>query len=139
MESESVAVIGAMIQLFNRGELDDLLDRFAAEEIEFDNSRSLSPDQAGVFRGIDEVRRFLQGLREPWKEFELVADEYFEVADDTVVVSSHTRHVGQGSGIEVVARGAILVCLRDGKAFKWQLFQGTAEALEAGGTSMKKT
>jgi ketosteroid isomerase-like protein len=125
-----------MVRLFNRGEVEELLDRFAAEDVEFDYTRSLSPDQAGIFRGIDEVRGFWEALREPWQELELVGDEYIEVRDDTVVVSSHTRQVGRGSGIEVVARGAMLVRFRDGKLVRWQLFQSKAEALDAGARSV---
>jgi ketosteroid isomerase-like protein len=120
-----------MVELISRGDLHELLDRFAAEDIEVDYTRSLSPDQAGLFRGIDEVRRFWHALREPWRELELVADEYIEVDDDTVVVSSHTRQVGRGSGVEVVARGAALYRFRDNKLVRWELFQSKAEALEA--------
>jgi len=132
VESENVAAVREMVRLISRGELDELLDRFAAEDLELDYTRSLSPDQAGIFRGIDEVRRFWHALREPWQELELVADEYIEVGDDTVVVSSHTRQVGRGSGVEVVARGAVVVRFRDGKLVRWQLFQSKAEALETG-------
>ena len=124
-------MVRTMVDLFSRGELEELLDRFVAEDVEFDYTRSLSPDQAGTFRGIDEVRRFWQALLDPWQELELVADEYIEVRDDTVVVSSHTRQVGRGSGVEVVARGAMLIRLREGKVVRWQLFQGKTEALEA--------
>ncbi len=133
MESENVAAVQTMVQLFSRGELEELLDRFVAEEIELDYSRSLSPDQVGVFRGIDEVRRFLQTLLEPWQEMELIADDYIEVRDDTVVVTSHTRQIGRESGVEVVARGAVLIRLRNGKAIWWQLFQSEEDALEAAG------
>ena len=120
-----------MVELFSTGELEELLDRFIAEDIELDYTRSLSPDQAGVFRGVDEVRGFLQTLLEPWQELELVVDEYIEVRDDTVVASSHTRQTGRESGVEVVARGAMLVRLRDGRAVRWELFQGKTQALEA--------
>jgi ketosteroid isomerase-like protein len=130
VESENVAALRAMIELFNKGELEELLDRFAAEDIELDFSRS-STDQAAIFRGFDGARHVWEAGMEPWQDFELIADEYIEVRDDTVVVASHSRSVGRGSGVEVVARGATLFRLRNGKIFLWQLHQSKAEALEA--------
>ena len=127
--SKNVAATEAMVEMFNRGEIDDLLARFAADEIVFDYSRSLGPDQKGLYRGVEEVGRFLRDLLEPWEEFELFVDESTEVGDDIVVVDSHTRSLGRGSGIEVDARGAMLFEFRGDRLAAWRLFQDKEEAL----------
>jgi ketosteroid isomerase-like protein len=129
--SENAAALKSAIEMYNRGEIDELFARYAAPDVEFDYTRSNAPDQTGVFRGTEEAKRPVKALREPWVELELVADEYIEVADDVVVVRSHTRHVGR-DGIEVIAHGAMVFEFRDdGKVTAWRLFQNREEALEA--------
>ena len=131
VESARIAVIREVFALFNRGELAELFGRLGTEDVEVDNTRSNSPDQAKVFRGPDEAQRFLEALRDPWEHFEAFEDEVVEVGDGSVVVESHTRSIGEGSGVEVVARGAAIFRFRGDRVCKWELFQTLDEALDA--------
>ena len=131
MGSRNIETVEAAIELFNRAETDEVFDRFAAEDVAWDYTRTVAPDGGGVYEGIDAAKRFARQLFvEPWEKVEFIADELVEVGEDRVVVSSHTRNVGR-DGIEVVARGALLVEFRDdGKFTALRLFQSEEEALE---------
>ena len=135
MGSENADTVKAALELLNRGEIDELFDRFATEDVVWDHSRTIAPDQQGVYRGRDSAKRFARQLFvEPWEEFEFVADEYIEVDDDRLVIASHTRNVGRG-GIEVAAHGAVLFEFSDdGKVAAMRLFQVKGEALDAATT-----
>jgi ketosteroid isomerase-like protein len=130
--SRNVETVNAAIELLNRGEIDEVFERYAAEDIIWDYSQTIGPDQAGVYRGLESAKRFARELFvEPWEEFEFVADEYVEVDSDRLVMASHTRTVGR-AGIEVIARGAVLFEFDDaGKLAAMRLFQSKEEALEA--------
>jgi hypothetical protein len=130
--SRNVETIKAAIELLNLGKIDEGFDRYAVEDVVWDYSRTVGPDQGGVYRGIESAKRFARELFvEPWQEFELVADEYVEVDSDRLVIASHTRSVGRG-GIEVIARGAVLCEFdEEGKLAAMRLFQSKEEALEA--------
>ena len=134
MAGENVAVVEAIVEAMNEGDLDRVIAQIDPDEFELDYSRSLSPDLTGVHHGHRAIRRFLEELVEPWEEFELIADKFIEVGDHVILVS-HTRNHGRGSGVEVVARGAALYEFRGGRLVAWRLFQGEEEALAAVGSS----
>jgi ketosteroid isomerase-like protein len=130
--SENVETIRTILEMVNRREIDEMLERYAAEDIEFDYSRSLMPGITGIYRGAEEWRPVVKGILEAWREFEFVVDEVIEIDDSTVVVAAHTRNVGKGSGVEVSAHGAHLwEFADDGKLVAWRLFQSQDDALEA--------
>jgi ketosteroid isomerase-like protein len=65
MASDRVRVPQEGLALFNRGEFDASLERFAPE-LEWDTTRML-PD-GRVYRGRDEVRSYWEDVAERWEE-----------------------------------------------------------------------
>jgi hypothetical protein len=129
--SRNVETIKSAIKLLNQGEIDEVFERYALQDIVWDYSRTIGPDQGGVYRGIESAKRFARELFvEPWQEFEFVADQYVEIDSTRLVIASHTRSVGR-DGIEVIARGAALFEFDgDGKLAAMRLFQSKEDALE---------
>ena len=128
-ESENVAVVGRVVDAFNRADLDAVLGAFS-DDPEFDFSYSRGPLN-GVYRGVDGVRNFLTSFFEPWAALDASTEEILEIGDDRVLTVSKLRTRGQGSGVEVDATGAMIWTIRDGKIVSATMYQSKAEALEA--------
>ena len=96
-----------------------------------DWSKSRGPD-AGVYRGLDEVRAFWQRFLATWEEVRVELDDAMELEDGVVVVENVTYLRGR-DGIETRARSAWLITLRDGHQTSLTLYQTMQEALEAAG------
>jgi len=95
-----------------------------------DWSRAIGPE-SGVFRGRDEVERFLRSWLDAFEESTVIVDELIE-AGDHVICAFHGRQRGRGSGAVVAGRGSVLVwAFRDGRVASVTLYQERTEALEA--------
>ncbi len=95
-----------------------------------DWSASRAP-YAGVYSGLGEIRRLVEAHVEAWEEWRTEVIEAIEPDAETVVIVSHIRARGRGSGIIVDAHGASIWKLRDGLVTRGTLYQDKAEALEA--------
>jgi len=95
-----------------------------------DWSNSVGPAR-GVYRGKDAVREVWASYLDSFATVHWEATEIKELDDSIVVVGSHFRARGRGSGVDVDARGAQLWQFIDGLAVKVQLHQSIADALEA--------
>ena len=103
---------------------------FLDAEIEFDMSRRLLDPE--VFRGIDEVRRFIEDILASWEEYEVIPDEVLD-AGEKVVALLVVRGQGTLSGAAVEVPVAHVLTLRDGKVLRIEYFGDRAEALKAVG------
>src|SRR3954469_1325994 len=110
MSQENVEIVKAKYDAFNRGDWDAVVFKDAAPGFEMDFSRALGPWR-GVY-GFDQLRRVAGEFRETWESARMEPREFVE-AGDLVVVHS-TVHVKGRDGIEVVARAAFVVTIRNG-------------------------
>ncbi len=116
---------------FNRRDLDGLLENWASDAVlDWSNARVL---YAGVYRGHGEIRAFLEGFLATWDEvrFEIV-DAPVEV-EDGLLITENVAYLRGRDGIEVQARSAWLITIRDGEQTSLKLYQTKQEALEAAG------
>jgi ketosteroid isomerase-like protein len=128
MSEESVEIARRGVAAYNRGDVEGALELWAPDAI-WDWSNSHGFD-AGVFRGRDEIRAFWKRIRAAFEEvrFELV--DVLDLEDDVLIVENVAYLRGR-DGIEVQARSAWLVRLRDGQQTSLTLYQTKQEALEA--------
>ena len=96
-----------------------------------DWSRSRGFD-AGVFRGHDEIRAFWQRLLDAFDEVRVELVDPVEVEEGLVVAENVAYQRGR-DGIEVQARSAWLIAIRDGETTSFTMYQTKQEALEAAG------
>ena len=132
MSKENVETVRRGFAEYNRGGIDRGLEDWAPDAVwDWSNGRGFD---AGVYRGLDEIRAFLQECSAAFEEvrFELV--DLMEVEDDQVIVENVAYLRGR-DGIEVEARSAWLITFRDGKQTSLTLYQSKQEALEAAGLS----
>jgi ketosteroid isomerase-like protein len=67
-----------------------------------------------------------------WEDYRVEVDEILD-AGQSVVVISHERGRGKGSGVPVARQNPQLWTFRDGRIVRWESFRTRAEALDAAG------
>ncbi len=112
----------------NRGDWDGVL-RTMHPDIEWKTIRT-----GGPYRGHDEVRRFLEDMREPFEEVTAEPDEWFDHGD-RIVVFLRIRARPRGSDAVAENRVGHLWTMRGGKALRCETFPRRDDALEAAGLS----
>jgi len=86
-----------------------------------------------VYHGIDGLLRLNEEIRNVWREFRVVPEQFIDAGDRVVVLETiHAR--GRGSGVELDTRtSATIWTLRDGRATRVQIGFDRQEALKAVG------
>jgi ketosteroid isomerase-like protein len=131
MSEENVAIVRAIFDALNRGDLDEALAHLP-EGFVLDWSAANSPE-TGVYRSREEIRGAFERFTEPWSDFEWFEAEIIDTGD-LVVRAGGIRGRGEGSGAEVSARGAAVWAFREGTPVSLRFFQSKEEALEAIGS-----
>ena len=130
MSQENVEIVRRGVDAYNHGDLDRILEEWAPDAVlDWSNSRGLD---AGVFRGHDEIRAFWQRFLTAFDAARLEIDDPVEVEDGRLIVENVGYFRGR-DGIEVQARSAWLVTIRDGETTSLTLYQTKQEAVEAAG------
>jgi len=128
MSQENVERTRLGYEAFNRGDFDAALD-LCAPDIEWQDGAIDTPP----IKGKHALRALFESVMEPWDELRREPEEIIDLGDDRVLVLFHATGRGKGSGIEVEARGADLLTVRDGLLARWVAYADRAEALEAAG------
>jgi ketosteroid isomerase-like protein len=120
-------VVRRAIEAFNRRDL-VAAARENDPDIEVDWSRS-SGVEAGIYRGREAVSRFWNTFFEVFDRVVVTPEELIEHDDDVILVDR--SHMRGREGIEVEARNAHVVTLRDGRIVRWVMYRSRADALKA--------
>jgi ketosteroid isomerase-like protein len=132
MSQENVEIVRRATDAFNRRDLDGILENWAPDAVlDWSNSRGFD---AGVFRGHGEIRAFMQRFLPAFDEIRFEIDDPVEVEDGVLLVENVAYLRGR-DGIEVQARSAWLITIRDGEQTSLTLYQTKQDALEAAGLS----
>jgi len=133
MSQENVEIVRRSTDAYNRRDLDGILENWTTDAvIDWSNSHGFD---AGVYRGHGEIRAFLQRFLETWDEVRLeIVDGPVEV-EDGLLITENVAYMRGRDGIEVQARSAWLITIRDGEQTSLTLYQTKQDALEAAGLS----
>jgi ketosteroid isomerase-like protein len=129
MSQENVELVRRSTDAVSRRDLDRWLETWAQDAVlDWSNARSFD---AGVYRGHGEIRAFVERFLANWDEvrFEIV-DGPREV-EDGLLITENVAYLRGRDGIEVQARSAWLITIRDGEQTSLTLYQTKQEALEA--------
>jgi uncharacterized protein len=130
MSQENVEVVERLAPAFNRRDLSaffELLD----PDVEW--VPLLAVLEGRVYRGHEEVRKWIEDLAADWEFFEVYYDELHDLGDQVLALGGW-RGRGRASGVELGDRPATwLLDLQGGKVTRLQTFTDRAEALEAVG------
>jgi ketosteroid isomerase-like protein len=133
MSQENVEIVRRSTDAYNRRDLDGILESWAQDAmLDWSNARSFD---AGVYRGHGEIRAFMEEFFASWDEVRIeIVYGPVEVEDDLLIAENVTYMRGR-DGIEVQARSAWLITIRNGEQTSLTLYQTRHEALEAAGLS----
>jgi ketosteroid isomerase-like protein len=115
------------IAALNRGDVEDMLATLDPD-VELVPLRGAL--DGSVYRGHDGMRRWLEDMKEDWKEFELRVEDVREIGPGRLLVQA-TMGLRGRSGVALDTSAAWLCDMRDGKAFRIRFFADSAAALEA--------
>ena len=90
--------------------------------------------EAGIYRGPEEIRRYMQGFLETWDEVVLEGESFVAVGEN-VVVGVHQQATGTESGVPVEMRYFQVWSFRGGTVRRIESIHERSEALEAAGLS----
>jgi ketosteroid isomerase-like protein len=124
----NVELVRRATEAMDRGDVEATLEEWADDAV-LDWSRSHGLD-ARIFRGKDEVRRFLIRFREVFSGIDTELLDPVEVAEGVVVVEN-LAHVRGRDGIAAQARSAWMITIEDGVQTSLTLYQTRRDALKA--------
>ena len=91
-------------------------------------------ESQGIYRGKEDVRRFIEQWFESFDDHEFLLDEFdYRPFGDLVLVTGRQRGYGAGTGARVEQSFAHLFTLHAGAIHRSQLFPTTEQAEEAAG------
>jgi ketosteroid isomerase-like protein len=129
MSQENQKIIGDMYEALNRGDWEAALGH-TSPEIEWETDPR--HPQAGIYRGQEAFRGFLEDIEAPFGATVIEPERFFSQGDQ-VVAFIKIRRRPTGSSAEVQIQIGELWKLRDGKIVRGQGFGEREKALEAAG------
>jgi ketosteroid isomerase-like protein len=132
MSQENVDIVRTACEAWLRGDLDAMCETWHPE-VEWDTTHFEGWVENKVYRGQDEVRRFLEEWMASWDRESYEASYEFLDKGEQIVLLMSQRMIGRGSGAPVKLDSAQVVTLRDGKVSRIDNYTDPDEALEAVG------
>src|SRR6476620_9662955 len=133
MSEENVEIVRRSTDAYNRRDLDGILESWALDAmLDWSNARSFD---AGVYRGHGEIRAFMEEFFASWDEVRIELVYGPVEVEDGVLIAENVTYMRGRDAIEVQARSAWLITIRDGVQTSLTLYQTRHEALEAAGLS----
>ena len=131
MSQENVEIVRRSTDAYNRRDLDGMLENWAPDAVlDWSNARSFD---AGVYRGHGEIRAFMEEFFATWDEVRIEIVYGPVEVEDGLLIAENVTYLRGRDGIEVQARSAWLIRIRDGEQTSLTLYQTKQEALEAAG------
>ena len=130
MSRENVELVRQGLETFNRGEWNEVFDRWFHPAIEWSDPPGFPG--AAVHRGRAQVEARFRELEEMLEGFSVQPEELFDAGDD-VVSFVRTGGRGRSSGIDVSRPVAWVLTVRDGLIVKVVGYEDRDAALAAAG------
>jgi ketosteroid isomerase-like protein len=129
MSRENVELARGGLAAYNAGDLEAVLDLLSPDVEIYSPPEYLNP---GTFHGHAGLLEWLGRWLDVWDSFRVEAYD-FRAAGDDVVASARQYAKGKDSGLDVEMDVAYLFTFHDGKATRFHIYPGRAEAFEAVG------
>ncbi len=129
MSQENVEIVRRSFTAFTRGDTASFLELLDPDVVWIPLMASL---EGRVYRGLDGVRQWLEGVLTDWEFFEAYPEDFRDLGD-RVLVFGHWRARGRASGVELERVGTWLYEVKGGKIVREQTYTNRAEALKAVG------
>jgi len=88
--------------------------------------------EAGVYRGHDGIRQYVQDLQDAWEVFQATVEDTIAIGN-VVLIVSRLRYRGKGSGVDAASPAGHMVKFREGRIVLMRSFRDPENALTAVG------
>jgi ketosteroid isomerase-like protein len=132
MSEENVEIVRAVIDAWNRGDIDGWLDQATPDFVWIPAGPAAV--ERSVYQGREEVREAMAGGSETWEEFRFEESDIRSLGE-SVVWLGRVHAKGRASEVELDQEFAIHAVVRDGRLARTEGYLSRAEALEAAGLS----
>ena len=133
MSQENLEVVRKSCEAWLRGDF-DAMSEINHPEVEWDTTNFEGWMERKVYRGREEVMRFLEEWLASWDSYEAGVDKLVD-AGEWVVVFWWQRMTGRGSGVPVALDSAQVWTVREGRVLRIDNYTDRGKALEAVGIS----
>jgi ketosteroid isomerase-like protein len=132
MSEETLEIPRRLIDAYNRGDIPSFLE-LLDPDVEW--IPIMAALEGRVYRGREDVRRWLEDIARDWEYFEPCYEEYRDLGDQ-VLILGRWRARGRASGVELENQPATwLYEIKGGRAVRMRTFTDRTEAFEAAGLS----
>lgn len=131
MSDEQVEVVRRIVDATNRRDRDAFVAVLSAD-VEWEDTLFWT-EHARTYRGVAEVREWLNQVWEPWETLHMQALEIIPAGNDRVVVGFELTARGKESGVDTQAQFWTITEIADGMVRTRRSFRDRVEALEAAG------
>jgi ketosteroid isomerase-like protein len=125
MSSENVEIVRRAANA-RRSEFEELLDPAVRLDL---SERVFNP---AVYEGYDGILRWRAEVKDVWESYVSDPQEFFDCGQ-AVVVITHERGRGRGSGVEVDRQTALVYKLRDRRVSEIRLYHDREQAMRDAG------
>jgi uncharacterized protein len=127
MAADDVEILRTAYQSLNEGDIEGAVG-VLDEDAEWCEHSDLP--EAGLYRGRDSIRTFLERFLESWQDFHQETEELIP-GESCVLITLRSHQRGKGSGIDVEAQYAHLWTMEDGRGVRVDAYSDPNEALRA--------
>ena len=132
MSQENVEVVARFADANNRRDVEAMLEEVDAD-VEWHSAILASLKvEAAVYRGHEGIREVFKDLYEAFSDFRIEFEEFRDLGDRVVGIGRWVT-CGEESGVVSTHPLAVVVDLKNAKAFRVQAYLDPKEALEAAG------
>jgi ketosteroid isomerase-like protein len=129
MSQENVETVRRVTEALDRANWDGV---FAEISPDFEWETDPRHPKAGIYRGREEFKRFMEDLEDPFEQTVTELEKIFATADQVVAFVKIRRRLS-GSSSEIEIRIGEVYTFREGKLVRGQAFAEREKALEAVG------
>lgn len=133
MSRQVLEVVRRGQEAFSRGDTAAVRET-VTEDVEWGTTAAF-PGIQPLYRGADELERWVGSIREAWARFEVSIDEVLYEGDEAAVIVERLAGSGRGSGADAEMSAFAVYWVRDGRVARRAAFLEKSEALEAAGLS----
>jgi ketosteroid isomerase-like protein len=134
LPDEALEVARRAFEAFNRTFNEGTPDLFRVLDPEIEWIPVLAVLEGRAYHGTEEVRGWLEDLKEYWTAFEVRPEQFRDLGDDRVLVLGAWRAQGRRGQVPLdFPQAAWLMHIRNGRLLRLQAFTDRREALEAAG------
>jgi uncharacterized protein len=136
MSSTALKLLERAFEDYRSGGLEALL-RYVDPEVEFHEDARFP--EAGVYRGTDAFRTYVERFQEAFEEFHFEVEDWIDAGEGRVVGLTRAGGPGKDSGADVRQRSAWIFTVRDGRVVRMDAYLDRDEGLTAAGLAPRSS